>query len=164
MVIHGGVAREARRAAIAAFNTDPVVRVHDRQRRRRRGREPPARRASDGQLRPALEPEPAGAALRPHPPHRPDRGLPPLEPLRRQHPRGRGLSPPPRKAGRGARGARRQGLRRAGRALRRPRAARPAGRRDPLRRPAGDEGRAVPQGRRRGRRRRHRDAWSPSAS
>src|SRR5208337_4557024 len=27
VVIHGGVAREARRAAIAAFNSDPVVRV-----------------------------------------------------------------------------------------------------------------------------------------
>jgi SNF2 family DNA or RNA helicase len=26
-VIHGGIAREARRAAIAAFNSDPVVRV-----------------------------------------------------------------------------------------------------------------------------------------
>jgi superfamily II DNA/RNA helicase len=27
VVIHGGIAREARRAAIAAFNSDPVVRV-----------------------------------------------------------------------------------------------------------------------------------------
>jgi len=27
VVVHGGVAREARRAAIAAFNSDPVVRV-----------------------------------------------------------------------------------------------------------------------------------------
>ena len=26
-MIHGGIAREARRAAIAAFNSDPVVRV-----------------------------------------------------------------------------------------------------------------------------------------
>ncbi|TGR73130.1 hypothetical protein EN836_34450, partial [Mesorhizobium sp. M1C.F.Ca.ET.193.01.1.1] len=27
VVIHGGIAREARRAAIAAFNSDPLVRV-----------------------------------------------------------------------------------------------------------------------------------------
>jgi hypothetical protein len=27
VVIHGGIAREARRGAIAAFNSDPVVRV-----------------------------------------------------------------------------------------------------------------------------------------
>ena len=83
---------------------------HDRQRRGRRGREPAARRAPDGQLRPALEPEPDRAAVRPHPPHRADRGLPPLEPLRHQHARRRGLSPPSGKAGGGARGARRQGL------------------------------------------------------
>ena len=59
-------------------------------RRRRRGPQPPGR-APDGQLRPALEPEPDRAALRPHPPHRPDGGLPPLEPRRQRHPRGRGL-------------------------------------------------------------------------
>jgi hypothetical protein len=35
-----------------------------------RRREPPERQP-DGQLRPAVEPEPPGAALRPHPPHRP---------------------------------------------------------------------------------------------
>ena len=41
-----------------------------RHRRRRGGPEPPGR-APDGQLRPAVEPEPDRAALRPHPPHRP---------------------------------------------------------------------------------------------
>ena len=56
-----------------------------RERRRRRGRQPPAR-PPHGQLRPALEPQPPRAALRPHPPHRPDRGLPPLEPGRRTRP------------------------------------------------------------------------------
>ncbi len=66
---------------------------HGRQRRRRRGRQPPAR-PPDGQLRPALEPQPPRAALRPHPPHRPDRGLPPLEPGRQRDPRGRRLRPP----------------------------------------------------------------------
>ena len=86
----------------------------DRQRRRRRRRQPSARRAPDGQLRPAVESEPAGTAVRPHPPHRPDRGLPPLEPLRRQHARRRGLSALAGKARRGAQGARRQGVRRVG--------------------------------------------------
>jgi len=57
VVIHGGVPREVRRAAIAAFNSDPVVFQQrsrrprdDCQRCSRRGREPPAWRASDGQL------------------------------------------------------------------------------------------------------------------
>ena len=40
--------------------------------RRRRRRHQPAARPPDGQLRPALESEPPGTALRPHPPHRPD--------------------------------------------------------------------------------------------
>ena len=56
-----------------------------RHRRRRRGPQP-AGRAPDGQLRPAVEPEPDRAALRPHPPHRPDRGLPAVEPRRRATP------------------------------------------------------------------------------
>src|SRR5258708_769599 len=73
-------------------------------------REPAARRAFDGQLRSALEPEPDRAAVRAHSPDRPDRGLPPLEPLRHQHTRGRGLSSPTRQAGRSARGTRRQSL------------------------------------------------------
>ena len=68
-----------------------------RHRRRRRGHQPPAR-PPDGQLRPALEPQPDRAALRPHPPHRPDRGLPPLEPGGRRDPRGRRLPAPPREA------------------------------------------------------------------
>lgn len=68
-----------------------------RHRRRRRGGEPPVR-PPDGQLRPALEPQPPGAALWPDPPHRPDRGLPPLEPRRPGDPRGPGLLPPAGKA------------------------------------------------------------------
>jgi hypothetical protein len=39
--------------------------------------------APDGQLRPAVEPEPDRAAVRPHPPHRADRGVPAVEPGRR---------------------------------------------------------------------------------
>ena len=81
--------------------------------RRRRRRHQPAARPPDGQLRPALEPEPPGAALRPHPPHRPDGGLPPVEPGRRRDPRGRRLPAAAREAGTGPAGARRPGLRRA---------------------------------------------------
>ena len=117
VAIHGGLAREARRTAIARLPARPGGPGPGRQRRRRRGRQPPAR-PPDGQLRPALEPEPHRAALRPHPPHRPDRGLPPLEPGRARDPRGRGLRPPAGEAGGGARGARRPGLRRPRRAVR----------------------------------------------
>ena len=48
--------------------------------RRGRRRHQPSARASDGQLRPALEPEPVGTAVRTHSPHRADRSLPSLEP------------------------------------------------------------------------------------
>ena len=81
-------------------------------RRRRRGHQPPAR-PPDGQLRPALEPQPAGAALRAHPPHRPDRGLPPVEPGGRGDPRGRRLPEAPGEARTGPPGPGRPGLRRA---------------------------------------------------
>ena len=60
-------------------------------RRRRRGHQPPAC-PPDGELRPAVEPQSHRAALRPHPPHRPDRGLPPVEPGGRRDPRRRCLS------------------------------------------------------------------------
>ncbi len=84
----------ASRRSVHARPRRPGPRRH---RRRRRRHQPPAR-PPDGQLRPAVEPEPHRAALRPHPPHRPDRGLPPVEPRRRRHPRGRGLPPPARQA------------------------------------------------------------------
>jgi SNF2 family DNA or RNA helicase len=87
VVVHGGVAREARRAAIAAFNRSGRAR-DDRERCGGGRREPAARRAFDGQLRPALEPEPDRATVWAHSPDRPDRGLPPLEPVRVQHARG----------------------------------------------------------------------------
>ena len=53
----------------------------------------------DGELRPAVESEPPGAALRPHPSHRPDRSMSSLEPHRRRNPRGRRLPQASRKAG-----------------------------------------------------------------
>ena len=106
-----------------------------RHRRRRRGDQPPAG-PPDGQLRPALEPQPPGAAVRPDPPDRPDRGLPPLEPRRRGDPRGRRLSQAAGEAGGGPQGPRRPRLRRPGQApLRRAVAPRPAHRGHPLRRP-----------------------------
>ena len=72
-----------------------------RHRRRGRGHQPPAR-PPDGQLRPAVEPEPPRAALRPHPPHRPGGGLPPLEPGGLGNARRRRLPPPAREARGGA--------------------------------------------------------------
>jgi hypothetical protein len=51
--------------------------------------------------------------FRPHPPHRPDRGLPPVEPGGRGDPRGRCLPQAAGQAGTGPPGARRPGLRRA---------------------------------------------------
>ena len=53
-----------------------------------RRNQPPAG-APDGQLRPPLEPKPPRAALRPHPPDRPDRSVPPVESGRRRNPRRR---------------------------------------------------------------------------
>ena len=110
--IHGGVRRSDRRQITEEFTKNPDVPDPPRHRRRRRGPEPPGR-APDGQLRPAVEPEPDRAALRPHPPHRPGGGLPPVEPRRRQHPRGRGVHPAARQDRGAAQGLRRQGVRRA---------------------------------------------------
>jgi hypothetical protein len=46
----------------------------------------------------ALEPQPSGTTIRPHSPHRADRGLPFVEPCRQGYPRRRGLPPAARKA------------------------------------------------------------------
>jgi hypothetical protein len=82
VVIHGGLGREERLRAQEAFRHDPEVQVLLATDAAGEGHQSPAR-APDGELRPAVEPEPHRAALRAHPPHRPDRGLPPLEPRRR---------------------------------------------------------------------------------
>jgi hypothetical protein len=98
VMIHGGVKREERRKVQELFRNDPDGARARRHRRGRRRREP-AERQPHGQLRPAVEPEPAGAALRPHPPHRPDRGLPPVEHGRGRDARGRRLPAAVREAG-----------------------------------------------------------------
>ena len=101
-----------------------------------RRRHQPAAGAPDGELRPAVEPEPAGAAVRPHPSHRPDGGVPPVEPGGRRDARGRRLLPAAGEARERPEGARRAGVRRPGQApVRREAAAGPADRGDPLRRP-----------------------------
>ena len=110
----------------------PGGRGDGRERCGRRGRQPPAR-PPDGQLRSALEPEPPGAALRADPPHRPERGLPSVEPRREGHARGGGLRPAARKAGDRPLRPGRTGLRRARTPLRGRRDARPADGRRPLR-------------------------------
>ena len=56
--------------------------------RRSGGGDQPAARPPDGELRPAVESQPARAALRPHPPDWSDRSLPPVESRRRGHSRG----------------------------------------------------------------------------
>ena len=71
VTIHGGTHRDERRKRPGPVPLRPRRPRPRRHRCRRRRRQPPERQP-DGQLRPALEPEPAGTALRPHPPHRPD--------------------------------------------------------------------------------------------
>ena len=77
-MIHGGVKREERRKVQELFRNDPTARVLVA-----------TDAAGEGvnlqnanlmvNYDPPLEPESAGTALRPHPPHRPDRGPPPVE-------------------------------------------------------------------------------------
>ena len=106
VVIHGGLGREERSKAQEAFRHDPGRADSLGDRRGRRG-DQSAARPPDGELRPAVEPEPPGAALRPHPPDRPDRGVPPVEPGGGGDARGRRLPPAAGETGAGARGARR---------------------------------------------------------
>jgi hypothetical protein len=89
--------RDERRKMQEEFRNNPDVLVLAGHRCGRRGRQP-AKRQPHGQLRPAVEPQPHGTALWPHPPHRPAGGLPPVEPGCRPDPRGRGVPAPARKA------------------------------------------------------------------
>ena len=117
-VIHGGVPRDRRRAAIAAFNDDPAVRFLLANDAAGEGVNLPARRPSHDQLRSALEPQPSGTTLRPHPSDRTDRGLPSVESGGERDPRRRGLSAAARKTGSGAGDVGWQGLRRPRRVVR----------------------------------------------
>ena len=77
----------------------------------RRRRHQPATRAPDGELRPALESQPSGAALRADSPHRSNRSVSPVESRCRRHPRGRRVSKAARQAGAGAPDPGRTGVR-----------------------------------------------------
>jgi len=96
VVIHGGIAREARRAAIAAFNSDPIVRVmiaNDAA-----GEGVNLQRGAHLMINYdfAVESQSARTAFRSHPSHRPDRGLH-LWNLCAAIPGGRSLCAPARK-------------------------------------------------------------------
>ena len=79
VTIHGGTHRDERRRLQALFRSDPDVRVLVATDAAGEGVN--LQNANlDGQLRSALESEPAGAAFRSYSPHRSDRDLPPLEP------------------------------------------------------------------------------------
>ena len=81
VLIHGGRGREDRLTAQDAFRHDPASASAARH-RCRRGRHQPATRSLDGELRPAVEPQSSGAALRSDSPHRPNGSVSPLEPRR----------------------------------------------------------------------------------
>src|SRR5690606_33733398 len=86
----------------------PRGRDPDRDRCRGGGDQPPAR-TPDGELRPPLESEPVGTALRPYPPDRADGGLSPLESSRGRDAGGGRLPSSIRKARGGEGGAERSG-------------------------------------------------------
>ncbi|GIX27873.1 MAG: hypothetical protein KatS3mg123_1754 [Burkholderiales bacterium] len=90
VTIHGGMGREERRKAQEAFTHDKDVLILVATDAAGEGINLQRAHLMVNYDLP-VEPEPARAALRPHPPHRPDRGLPPVEPRRRGDARGRGL-------------------------------------------------------------------------
>ena len=100
----GGTPREERRAIQERFTQDPDCLVLVATDAAGEGINLQRAHLVD-QLRPAVEPEPHRAALRPGPPHRPDRGLPHVEPRRRGHPRGAGVPAAARQDRRAARRA-----------------------------------------------------------
>ena len=110
--IHGGMHRELRREAQESFRQDPDVFVLVATDAAGEGVNL-QQRAPARQLRPAVESEPDRAALRADSPHRPDRGLPHVEPGRLRDPRGPGVPAAAREARRTVEGARRARVRRA---------------------------------------------------
>ncbi len=134
VAIHGRMPREERRRTQEAFTQDRSVLVLVATDAAGEGIKPAAG-APDGQLRPAVEPEPHRAAVRSRAPHRPDRGLLPVEPRGRGHPRRRGVPAAVREARGAAQSPRRPGLRRARRVVPGQEPAGVAGRRHPGRQP-----------------------------
>ena len=94
VVIHGSVGREERLAVQEAFRHDPQVQVLLATDAAGEGINLQRAHLMVNYDLP-VEPESAGTALRPHPPDRPDRGLPPVEPGRRRDARRRRLPAPP---------------------------------------------------------------------
>ena len=90
IVIHGSVGREERLAAQEAFRHDPQVQVLLATDAAGEGINLQRAHLMVNYDLP-WNPNRLGTALRPHPPHRPDGGLPPVEPGRRRDPRGRRL-------------------------------------------------------------------------
>ncbi len=74
--IHGDMRREERMKTQESFRHDPEVKVLLATDAAGEGIN--LQRAPDGELRSPLESQPYRAAVRPHPPHRPDGSLPPL--------------------------------------------------------------------------------------
>ena len=122
MTMYGGMDSKDRERVKAAFQTDPKQQPGPHpagHRRGLRGHRPPEPLLPDDPLRDPLEPEPAGAAQRPHRPARPEGEAGADLPLRRQ-----GVQRP--RAEHGRHGGRRPGSR-----PRIPDAGRPQGRGDP---------------------------------
>ena len=117
ITIHGGTHRDERRTAPGAVPLRSRSSRAGRHRCRGRRRQP-AVRQPDGQLRPAVEPQPPRTAFRPHPPHRSGRGLPPVEPRRQGNPRRRCLPPAAQEDRNRERSPPGPGLRHPGRSLR----------------------------------------------
>ena len=140
VVIHGGMGREDRRKAQEAFLHDPQVQVLLATDAAGEGINLQRAHLMVNYDLP-WNPQPHRAALRAHPPHRPDRGLSPVEPGGRGDPRRGRVPHPAGQAGAVPPRPRRAGLRRARQAaVRGPAPARPADRGDPLRRPARGQG------------------------
>jgi hypothetical protein len=139
VAIHGGVRREARRAAQEVFTSDKGAQVLVATDAAGEGLDLQRARLMVNYDLP-WNPNRIEQRFAPHPPHRAERGVPAVEPGRRRHPRGCGVpaaagqdgGTAPRVQGQGLQG---QGLRRAGRGVRGPAAAGAADRGDPLRRP-----------------------------
>ena len=98
VTIHGGVRRSERREIEDRFRNDPGVWILVATDAAGEGINLQRAHLMVNYDLP-MEPQPARAALRPHPPHRPDRGVPPVEPGGRPDTRGCRVSAAAEEAG-----------------------------------------------------------------